>query len=158
MLKTTYLVLAMLITLTFNGCSTPKSQHIQQMPKVVIAETSFDEEFAAYEKVWANIQADNDNLKNLASVQPYDEAQLDAIKNSLQMMEADMLEFNKINIQVARKIELLKKSLNGGTKAQILLIQNKIKDTELRARMENGRANGVFLSAQAYVKSMRLSK
>ena len=158
MLKTAYLVLAMLITLTFTGCSAPKPQPIQPKPKVVLAQINFDEEFAAYEKVWAIIQADNDNLKNLASVQPYDEAQLAAIKNSLQIMEDDMLGLNKINIQVAIKIESLKKALNSGTKAQSRLIQNKIKENELRARMENGRVNAVLLSAQTYVKSMRVSK
>ena len=148
------ILILILIALALLGCSkATETLPKKQMPKEItqVAKISFIDDFAAYEKVWSNIQADYDNLKRLASVQPYDEAQIIAIKNALVTVEDDLQGLSKVNIQVAGKIKMLKKSQNQAT-------QNIIKNVEQRVRMENGRANAVYKSAQAYVASLIIKK
>ena len=76
-----------------------------------LVSVDFVEEYNAYEKVWSNMQGNYDNLKSQASVVPYDESQITSIKNTLQIVKDDFQGLNEVNIQVASKIEVLKKNI-----------------------------------------------
>lgn len=139
-------MICFIVSFILVGCSKVNNNNLNPMPsfekpKVEIPSQKInasDEIIRQYEYVWVSMQGKYDNLKKSASVQPISEAQLESMKNELGFIKEDLELMHTLNTKLEAQINTP------------YMIQ--------QVKAYNGKAQGLYNSAQAYVNSFKTDK
>ena len=80
------------------------------------------------------------------------------VQESAAFLEKTWTEYQKVPKEQKKYTQGIIADTLNSARAQIIEVEEKIKASEMQARMQNGRANGLFNSVKAYVNSLRLSE
>ena len=97
------------------------------------------------------------NKANFQLANKIDKARKDmlSVKDSIDVLEKKWARYQKVlNEQKKYTTDDITRAVNF-SKSQITVIEEKIKASEINARMQNGRLNGLYNSVEAYVKSLK---